>query len=141
MAYATATDVEARFTRALDTDETRVVDTRLGDAELIIKSEIPDLDTQVTDGIISQPVLVMIEADMVLRLIKNPEGYTQENDGAYGYSISARVASGVLEVLPSEWALLGKSQGAYTIAPQVKLPWTSDDGTVVYDVGSAVLYR
>lgn len=123
MAYATAEDVEARFVRPLEADEARVVNTRLEDAELILKSRIPDLDSKIVAGTIDQALVVMIEADMVLRLIRNPDGYTQETDGNYSYTISTQVASGRLEVLPSEWSLLGIRSSSFILAPFFELPW------------------
>jgi hypothetical protein len=122
MAYATPADVEARLGRSLDTSETLVVQTRLNDAELLLKSRIPDLDQKILDGTISQDAVVMIESEMVLRLVRNPEGYTSETDGSYSYQISAEVASGKLSVLPYEWALLGIRGGLYTIAPYMQMP-------------------
>lgn len=127
MAYATAADVEARFVRPLEEFETRAVNIRLGDAELLLKTKIPDLDDKVASGEIPKAVVVMIEADMVLRLIRNPDGYVQETDGNYSYSISPQVASGVLEVLPREWSLLGVRQSAFVIAPTFQLPWLQRD--------------
>lgn len=125
MAYATTQDVEDRFTRPLDADETRVVATRLEDAERLIKSRITDLDDRVAAGTIDQGTVAMVEAEMVLRLVRNPEGYTQETDGSYSYSISSRVASGALEVRRDEWSLLGFRQGAFVIRPSVRLPWST----------------
>lgn len=122
MAYATAADVEARLGRTLDTSEAQIVTARLADAELIIKSRIPDLSTKITDGTILQAAVVMVESDMVLRLVKNPDGYTQEADGGYSYQRLSEVASGKLEVLPREWNLLGVRGGVYTIAPYMQIP-------------------
>lgn len=123
MAYATAADVEARLGRTLDSSESQIVNARLADAELIIKSRIPDLSTKITDGVITTEEVVMVEADMVLRLIRNPEGYSQETDGNYSYTLHSDIASGRLVVLPHEWALLGIRGGVYTIAPYMKMPW------------------
>jgi hypothetical protein len=124
VAYAEAKDVEDRFIRPLDTDEQRVVGTRLNDAERMIKRRVPDLDAQIVAGTIDQDDVVMIEADMVLRLIRNPDGYTSETDGNYSYTISQQVSSGKLEVLPDEWDLLGiKTGGIYSIRPYLKMPW------------------
>jgi hypothetical protein len=123
VAYAIVKDVEDRFIRPLEDDETRVVTTRLEDAERIIKARIPDLDTKVSDGVLDQGTVAMVEADMILRLIRNPDGFTQETDGNYSYSVSAQVASGVLDVLSREWTLLGVSGGAFVIAPYMKMPW------------------
>lgn len=119
MAYASASDVEARLGRTLDASETTIVNTRLNDVELIIRNRIPDIDTKVSTGEVDPELVVMVEAESVLRLIRNPEGYTAETDGNYSYQISARVASGQLDVLPSEWALLGVKGGAFTITPKI----------------------
>ena len=123
MAYATATDVEARLGRTLDASETQIVQARLADAELIIESRIPDLDTRVTEGTISQQAVIMVESDMVIRLVRNPDGYAQETDGNYSYTLHSDIASGRLTVLPHEWALLGIRGGVFTIAPYMKMPW------------------
>ncbi|WP_439377830.1 Gp19/Gp15/Gp42 family protein [Amycolatopsis lexingtonensis] len=123
MAYATAQDVANRFIRPLDTDEQRVVNTRLDDSERMLRRRVPDLDEQIAAGTIDQADVVMIEADMVLRLIRNPDGYKSETDGNYSYTISAEVASGRLQVLPDEWSLLGIRSGTVVIAPQFDLPW------------------
>ncbi|GAA5156987.1 Gp19/Gp15/Gp42 family protein [Amycolatopsis dongchuanensis] len=123
MAYATPQDVADRYFRPLDPDEERVVAARLEDAERLIKARIPDLDAKVAAGTIDQGTVVMVEADMVLRLIRNPDGYTSETDGNYSYTISAAVASGTLEVRPDEWSLLGISGGVFVIAPRPRMPW------------------
>ena len=121
MAYAVAADVEARLGRSLDPSETTIVNTRLADVEILIRNRIRDLDTQISTGAIDVESVIMIEAEAVLRLIRNPEGYTAETDGNYSYQISVRVASGRLDILPEEWSLLGIKSGAFSIAPKVGL--------------------
>lgn len=123
MAYATTADVEARLGRPLDASETTIVETRLNDVELLIRSRIPDLDTKVADGTIDVEIVIMIESEAILRLIRNPEGYTAETDGNYSYQISARVASGLIDILASEWALLGVRAGAFVIRPYIGRPY------------------
>lgn len=119
MAYATVADVEARLGRPLEAGETTVVQTRLNDVELLIRSRIPDLDAKVADGTLDVEVVIMVESEAVLRLIRNPEGYTAETDGNYSYQISVKVASGRIDILASEWALLGVRAGAYVIRPYI----------------------
>lgn len=119
MAYASVEDVEARLGRDLDTSESQIVSTRLNDIELMIRYRIPDLDTKVATGVIDPQVVVMVECDAILRLIRNPEGFTAETDGNYSYQISTQVASGKLDVFPNEWALLGIRNGAFTIRPSL----------------------
>lgn len=117
MAYATVEDVRVRLGRPLEAGEIEIVTTRLEDVENIIRNRIPDLDDAVASGEVNEDTLVMVEADAVLRLIKNPEGYRSETDGNYSYQIDERVASGALDILPKEWALLGVKAGASVLRP------------------------
>lgn len=119
MAYAIVSDVEARLGRTLDPSESQIVTTRLNDVELMIRHRIPDLDTKVSLGVIDPAMVVMVECDAILRLVRNPEGYTAETDGNYSYQISVEVASGRLDILSGEWALLGIRNGAFTIRPSL----------------------
>lgn len=123
MAYATPADITSRLGRDLDASETQIASIRLNDAELLIRARIRDLDAQVTAGTIDQGILVMVEADAVLRLVRNPDGYTNEQDGNYSYSIDQSVASGRLSILDEEWTLLGVRRSAFVIAPRVSIPW------------------
>lgn len=120
MAYATVDDVEARLGRELDEQEARIVTTRLNDAELLIRARIPDLDARIADGRLDVMTVRMIEAEAVLRLVRNPAGYTSETDGSYSYTLSEAVASGRLSILPEEWALLGVRRGAFVIRPLIR---------------------
>lgn len=119
MAYASVADVEARLGRTLDPSESQIVTTRLSDVELMIRHRIPDLDTKVSTGVIDPALVVMVECDAILRLVRNPDGFTAETDGNYSYQISAEVASGKLDILSGEWALLGIRNGAFTIRPSL----------------------
>ena len=122
MPYAQPRDVEQRLGRALDEAETQIVHARLDDAELLLRSRIPDLDARITSGRLDKAVVVMVEADMVLRLVRNPEGYQQESDGNYSYMLRSDVASGRLTVLANEWTLLGVRSGVYVIRPRLDIP-------------------
>jgi hypothetical protein len=120
MAYATSEDIAQRLGREVDESEALIVSVRLDDAERLIRSRIPDLDGKILDAEIDQDLLIMIEAEAVLRLVKNPDGYSGETDGNYSYQINSRVASGKLEILDAEWALLGVARGMFVIAPVIR---------------------
>lgn len=115
MSYASPSDVSDRLGRPLSTDEASQVEALLSDAEILIKSKIPDLDDKVTTEEIAEAVVVMVTANAVVRLIRNPAGYTSETDGEYSYQINWRLASGSLMITDAEWSLLGASSGAFTI--------------------------
>ncbi|MEO6089642.1 MAG: Gp19/Gp15/Gp42 family protein [Umezawaea sp.] len=122
MVFAVAQDVEQRLGRPLDAAEAQIVEARLGDAELLLRSRIPDLTARVASGALARDAVVMVEADMVLRLVRNPEGYAQESDGNYSYLLRTDVASGRLTVLGAEWTLLGVRSGVYVIRPYLEIP-------------------
>lgn len=131
MAYATPADIEARLGRDLNESETIIVDSRLGDAELILRSRIPDLDDKVAASSTYEATVVMVESDMVLRLIKNPDGFSQETDGNYSYAIDIRVASGRLSVLPEEWDILGVKVSFAVLAPYLAPANGSEDAPLI----------
>ena len=118
MAYAQVGDVEERFERTLDEDEEVLVQRRLDDAELLIKMKIPDLDAKVVSGEISEDLIVMIEADAVLALVRNPDAKVGETDGNYTYQINWATATGRLTIPDEHWVLLGVKKSVYTIAPK-----------------------
>jgi hypothetical protein len=122
MAYATPEDIEQRLGRELDESEATIVGSRLDDVEELIFLRIPDLAQRIADGKIRQRLVVMVECEAVMRLIRNPEGYTQETDGNYSYTIDSSVASGRLMILPEEWAMLGINRSVVLLSPAIKFP-------------------
>ncbi|WP_237083935.1 Gp19/Gp15/Gp42 family protein, partial [Mycobacteroides abscessus] len=70
-------------------------------------------------------IVKMIEANAVVRLVRNPNAYTGETDGNYSYQINWKTATGELEILDNEWALLGISQAMFVIAPLLP-PWLTE---------------
>src|SRR5690606_33660273 len=115
-----AQDIEDRLGRELDESEATIGNTRLEDAEELIYRRIPDLAQRVDDGKIRERLIVMVECEAVMRLIRNAVGYTQETDGNYSYSSGARVASGRLSRLPEEWALLGVARTIGVLSARIR---------------------
>lgn len=129
MAYAQTSDVQARLGRDLTTAETAQATVLLEDAEILIKARIPDLDDQITDEAIDVNIVKMVEANAVVRVLRNPDGYVSETDGDYTYQMDRRLTTGALEILEHEWSLLGSSGGAFMIHLKVPTPF---EGTTVY---------
>lgn len=119
MAYASSVDVVTRLGRELSDEEAILVSTRLDDVERLIRRRIPDLDEQVNSGSVDEDDLIQVEAEAVLRLIRNPDGLFSETDGNYSYMYSKEAATGRLEILPSEWALLGIRRGLSVLVPNI----------------------
>lgn len=110
MTYATAADVQTLSGRTLSAEETALVERRLAQVERMIARRIPGLADQIEDGDVDLDDVVDVEAEAVLRLIRNPEGYASESDGTYSYQFNPQLASGRLEILPEEWVRLGVSK-------------------------------
>lgn len=123
--YAQTSDVSARLGRPFTTDETTQATALLGDAEMLIKSRIPDLDIKAEDDDYLA-IVVMVEANAVARLLRNPEGHVGESDGTYSYQINWRYASGELEITSREWSLLGAGSGMFLINLRVPTPFEGD---------------
>ncbi len=111
MAYATVDDVAALWGKELDEAEGALVERRLAQVERMIIRRVPDLVAQVTAGDIAEADVIDIEADAVLRVVRNADGYVSEGDGNYTYQLSREAADNSLRLLPSEWAVLGIRTG------------------------------
>jgi len=122
VAYAVAADVTARWARDATPEEITLIDVRLEDVERKIKRTIPDLDAQVTATTIAEADVVQVEADAVLRLARNPEGYLSESDGSYTYQLRHDLAVGRLEILADEWQALGVTRTFALIIPSPIIP-------------------
>jgi hypothetical protein len=114
MAYASTDDVAVRWSRELSCDEVKLVQVRLEDVERLIRRRIPDLDALIDAGKVDVEDVVQVEADAVLRLARNPEGYVSETDGNYTYQLSKDLATGRLSITADEWQILGVRRNRLT---------------------------
>ena len=73
---------------------------------------IPDLADKITAGDVDEADVIQVEADAVLRLVRNPDGYLSETDGNYTYMFRQDLANGKLEILAVEWETLGVVTGS-----------------------------
>lgn len=117
MAYATPADVEVRLGRELTPEETAQVAELLEDVEMMIKLKIPDLDAKVADGTIPERLVILVEVNAVIRVLRNPDAFVSETDGNYSYTRSSDGASGYLSILPIEWEWLLGDGGMFQIIP------------------------
>lgn len=129
MAYASSSDVEARLGRDLTTEESTLVTTRLDDVERLInrvlaRRGLSDLATRIADSLTAAEDATQVEADVVLRLVRNPDGYASETDGTYAYTFNKDLASGLLEIMPGDWETLGvhDGPGLAVLVPTVREP-------------------
>lgn len=141
MSYASTSDVQVSLGRPLTDEEVTQADGLLDRIEARIRARITDLDTRIVDEDNLVQLLIEIEADAVSRKLRNPTGLLQEQDGDYAYTRDRNVASGELNLTDEEWARLGVTKGAFTIAPSLgreigvepagyppSYPWTYEPG-------------
>ncbi|MGV0906980.1 Gp19/Gp15/Gp42 family protein [Mycobacterium novum] len=123
MTYASSADVAALLARELDAAEVALVDRRLEQVERMILRRIPDLADKVASGEIDQADVVDIEAEAVLRLVRNPDGLRSETDGTYTYQLTDEAADNRLRLTADEWQTLGiRTNKMFGIAPRLVTP-------------------
>lgn len=120
MTYANLSDVSTRLGRPItNADEIAQVNAWLGDVEALILARLPNLDDLVAAGNPSALVVAMVEANAVIRKIKNPDGKVSEGIDDYNYRLNENSRKGELFLTDEEWALLtpDSADGAWTIRP------------------------
>lgn len=124
MAHADVTDVTDRWGQTADATMTKVICARLGDVERMIArrfrdESMPTIAQQITSTELDEDDLKQVEADAVLRIIRNLDGFYSENDGNYGYQVIQALASGKLEIPPEDWYTLGviEEDGFFIMVP------------------------
>lgn len=125
---ADAYDVSARLGWALEGDEAALAETLAGDVLRRIRRRIPDLDLRVSGEDYTPVVtphidvedLKAVQAIVVARVMRNPEGYRSENAEGVGYTLDTRAAAGFVYLDSEDWALLGiknTGKGIRSLAP------------------------
>lgn len=107
MTYANIDDVSTRLGRPITSaEEIAQVNAWLSDTESIILSRIPDLDAHVAAGKPTAETVAMVEANAVIRKIKNPDGKVSEGVDDYNYRLNENARKGELFLTDDEWLLL-----------------------------------
>lgn len=125
---ADASDVSARLGWTLEGDEAALAETLAGDVLRRIRRRIPDLDLKVTGegrAPVTTPAIDLedlkaVQAIVVARVLRNPEGYRSENAEGVGYTLDTRAAAGFIYMDAEDWALLGiksTGKGIRSLAP------------------------
>lgn len=133
-APAVVSDVESRW-RPLSEQETVNATAFLADVWRIIKRRIVDVEERMADpdtGVDFTADVVQVQAQAVIRVLKNPDGKRSESIDDYSWTRDRSMSAGVLYVTEDEWNLLGvggTNGGAFSIdlganaaAPEQILP-------------------
>lgn len=151
MSLARQTDVETALQRPLTENESRYVGELLAVAERRLLASVPDLLTRAESDETFAALVADIEAEMLARVYRAPEGgvLRQEMEGNYSYSLNMQVASGLLDVLDREWFALGvggwgslspetdayaRSHGLYRVPPHLHFQYGWGGGDQMSEV-------
>jgi hypothetical protein len=118
MAFATVEDVEVRLMRTLDESEAKYCLVLLDEAQRRLNARIPSLTLEAVESEAYRDQVVAVTAQMVVRVLRNPDGVIQQNLGETGYQINWRVASGMLTVSDEEWESLGYRKDVRAVLPE-----------------------
>ena len=100
---ASTSDIEARW-RPLTAQETTNATAFLGDAWALLLSRRPKIEADMTAGAVTTANVVRVVCAMVLRVLKNPDGWDSEALDDWQGRRNALTASGVLHVTSDELA-------------------------------------
>jgi hypothetical protein len=97
------TDIEARW-RPLSTQETTNASAFLDDAWAYLTDRLPLLEANLAANTVSEDNVIRVVCAMVLRILKNPNGYDSETVDDYTYRRNSLTASGLLVATSDELA-------------------------------------
>ncbi|MBA3781186.1 MAG: hypothetical protein H0X12_04940 [Nocardioides sp.] len=101
----TISDLEARWRPLSDLEPVNAA-AFLEDAWAELLSRRPTLESDITAGTVTAANVIRVVSAMVLRVLKNPEGYDQESIDDWSGRRNALVADGILRITPEELAAI-----------------------------------
>jgi hypothetical protein len=117
VAYATASDVAAGW-RTLTADEQARATVLLDRAAVLIRAAVPSVPARLTAGTLDAKVPLTVSVNMVQRVLRNPEGVTQQTLGPASVTYD-RDDSGALYLSESDLAALTAAAVVVTGAASV----------------------
>lgn len=96
-----------RYEGELDSSNSAFYQMKVDEAVRLLLRKCPGLQDKLDKELLDPEFVKDVVAKAVLRVVRNPEGFTSESEGNYSYSLGNRVASGDLWYQDSELADLG----------------------------------
>ncbi len=75
-------------------------------ASALVRSQFPDVDQQIADGLLDAEVVALAVTNMVLRVLRNPSGLRSQTIGPFSFTYDTTLAAGALVIGPSEAGML-----------------------------------
>lgn len=127
--FATPSDVAARW-RPLSAAEVTVATALLGDASAMMRARVATLDDRIGDGDLDATLATAVCVQMVLRVLRNPDGLVSEQIDDYGVRRTDTAADGSLRITREELDLLTESASsgvAFTVYPGWQPGWGASE--------------
>ncbi len=105
-------DVEVRYEGDITAFDPAYVQTQIQDAvDHALSRWRAEITSRLASGDLTENLYKRVISNAVLRVIRNPEGYSNENDGGYGYGLRPTVASGDMWFTDDDIESLAGPQG------------------------------
>jgi len=120
--YAKPAHVQVRLGRPIT--DTAQAQAFLDDAEVLIRTRVRDLDARVDADEAFEETVVMVEANAVVRVLRNPEGLRSVtvavDDGSVTKTRDQTLSAGGLFITDDEWDLLLPGSAAAALSSPVR---------------------
>lgn len=100
---ASITDIEDRFQPLTDAQKNNAL-AYLGDAWALLTGRLPNLEANMLAGLVSTENVIRVISAMVIRVLRNPNGYLEESIDDYRRRRAELMANGALTVTTDELA-------------------------------------
>lgn len=115
--FASTDDVGLAWNQPVSDEQQEYVDYLIDKAERLVRDKVPTLDARITATTLSALTVGDVVVDMVVRLLRNPEGLSSESAGDYSYQRNAATGEGRLFMRPDEIARLRGNPGQVSSVP------------------------
>ena len=116
--YANPSDIAARWIGYRAEDHEALAITLIGDAESQLLDRVPQLPQRIANGVVFEQTVTSVVADIVKRVLRNPEGYRSEADGDYNYAYApGAYTPGEIVITAGDIARLSGNRRAVTVGP------------------------
>jgi hypothetical protein len=116
--YATIDDVVAEYDGTIADDQIEYVERKLTSAELVVKAIAGDIGSRIGSGQTSFEAVKLVLCNMVIRVLRNPEGVRTQTVGPFSVSLDQSSSSAQLVVTREDRLLLGlraRARGTVTL--------------------------
>lgn len=116
--YATVDDVAAEYDGTIADDQIEYIERKLTSAELVVKAVAGDIGARIGSGATSFEAVKLVLCNMVIRVLRNPEGVRTQTVGPFSVSLDQAGSSAQLVITREDRQLLGlraRSRGTVTL--------------------------